>query len=96
MENCNIFVTKSVDTIRGICYSLNVKGGDSLMDATKIGKKLKKLRGNRTIKEVSSAIGISSSALSMYEQGNRIPRDKIKTKIAKYYHSTVQEIFFTQ
>lgn len=44
--------------------------------------------------EVASAIGISTSALAMYENAMRIPRDETKIKIAKYYGRSVQEIFF--
>lgn len=45
------------------------------MDTTNIGSKLVKLRGNRTQEQVANAVGISVSALSMYECGERIPRD---------------------
>lgn len=59
-----------------------------------IAKRLVELRGKRTQKEVAEAIGISVSALSMYEVGQRIPRDEVKIKIAKYYKKSVQDIFF--
>lgn len=64
------------------------------MDKKNIGKRLILLRGNRTQKEVASELKISISALAMYEQGNRVPRDEIKLKIASYYGKSVQEIFF--
>ena len=64
------------------------------MDAKKIGKRLRLLRGTRPGREVCQALNISRSALSMYEQGQRIPKDDIKTKLAKYYNKSVQEIFF--
>ena len=64
------------------------------MDAKKIGEKLTKLRGNKTRAEVAKAIGVSVSALSMYENGERIPRDVIKVRIAEYYNRSVQFIFF--
>ena len=64
------------------------------MDAILIGKRLRDLRGNSTQKETAKALGISISALTMYENGNRIPRDEIKLKIAKHYGKTVEEIFF--
>lgn len=60
-----------------------------------IAKKLVELRGEKTRLEVSEAVGISISALAMYEQGNRIPRDEIKIKLANYYNTTVQAIFYT-
>ena len=64
------------------------------MDAKAIGQRLIKLRGNRTQDEVSKALGISLSAIGMYERGERIPRDEIKVSLAKYYNTTVQAIFF--
>lgn len=64
------------------------------MNRKAISEKLISLRGSKTQDVVSDAIGISKSALSMYECGERIPRDEIKIKIAKYYGLTVGEIFF--
>jgi DNA-binding XRE family transcriptional regulator len=64
------------------------------MDAKVIGNKLASLRKDIPRETVANALGISTSALAMYEQGNRVPRDEIKLKIAKYYGLTVQEIFF--
>ena len=67
---------------------------ENKIDASAIGERLKRLRGTRTLKEVSECIGISESALSMYENGARVPRDEIKIKLAKYYKKTIQSIFF--
>lgn len=64
------------------------------MDKEKIAKNLVNLRGNRTREEVCKAIGISLSALGMYERGERIPRDEIKLKISNFYGERVDEIFF--
>ena len=64
------------------------------MQSQKIGDRLTKLRGNKSQAEVANAIGISNSALSMYECGERIPRDTVKVKLAMYYGETVQSIFF--
>lgn len=64
------------------------------MSQTTIGQRLIKLRGNKTQEEVANAIGISLSAIGMYERGERMPRDEIKIQIAKYYDTTVQSIFF--
>ena len=60
-----------------------------------IAHKLVELRGERSREEVAKAIGVSISAISMYENGDRIPRDNIKIKIAEYYKKTVGEIFFS-
>lgn len=64
------------------------------MDKLLIGKKLLKLRGNKTREEVAKAVNISVSALQMYENGRRVPKDEIKIRLASYYGKTVQEIFF--
>lgn len=66
------------------------------MDPKKIGERLTELRGEKTQGAVAKELGISDSALSMYECGERIPRDTIKIKIAKFYNRTVDEIFFTE
>lgn len=64
------------------------------MNKKEIAKTLVSLRGDKTQKEVATDLGISTSALAMYEQGHRIPRDEIKVMIADYYGKSVQEIFF--
>lgn len=64
------------------------------MNKEKIASKLVNLRGEKSREEVSKTIGISISALQMYENGQRIPRDEIKLKLAKYYKVTVDSIFF--
>ena len=60
----------------------------------KIAERLTQLRGDRSREEVAKAIGISVSAISMYENGERITRDSIKIKLAAYFNKSVQEIFF--
>ena len=64
------------------------------MDSVRIGKKLVELRGARTQEEVAKDNGISISAIGMYERGERIPRDEIKIKLARYYGVSVGDIFF--
>lgn len=66
------------------------------MDANIIGKKLVELRGDKTLDEVTKAVGISISALSNYEKGTRIPRDEIKIKLAQYYGTSIEALFFAQ
>jgi transcriptional regulator with XRE-family HTH domain len=65
------------------------------MDAKQIGERLTVLRGDRKQKEVAAQLGISVSALSMYENGERIPRDNIKIRIAAFYNQPIYDIFFT-
>lgn len=64
------------------------------MDSNTIAKKLIDLRGNKSQETVSKAVGISISALSMYENGLRVPRDEIKIRLAQYYNVSVQSLFF--
>lgn len=58
--------------------------------------KLIDLRGNKTQAEVAEAVGISTSALTMYETGRRVPRDEIKIALARYFNVSVGYLFFDQ
>lgn len=59
-----------------------------------VGQKLKLLRGEKPQGEVADALGISKSALSMYENDARVPRDEIKVRIAHYFNESVDTIFY--
>lgn len=65
-----------------------------MINTKEIGERLVKLRGTTSRDAVAKAVGISISAISMYENGERIPRDAIKIKLAEFYKKSVQEIFF--
>lgn len=60
-----------------------------------IAERLILARGDEKREEVARAVGISVSAIAMYENGARIPRDEIKVKLADYYNTTVQELFYS-
>lgn len=64
------------------------------INAKAIGRHLTELRGSKTQKEVARAVNISVSALSMYESGERIPRDNIKIRLSKYYNKPIVELFY--
>ncbi|MBR3518426.1 MAG: helix-turn-helix transcriptional regulator [Lachnospiraceae bacterium] len=64
------------------------------MDKEQIASRLKSLRGGKSQQEVAAAVGITPMAISLYESGERIPRDEIKVKLAEYYGTTVDAIFF--
>lgn len=66
------------------------------MDAVAIGNKLRMMRGDKLQIKVAADIGISKSAMAMYEGGERVPRDEIKEKIAEYYGTTVGSLFFDE
>ena len=59
-----------------------------------IGEKLVRLRGEKTQKKVAEDLGISISALSMYETDSRVPRDSIKIRLADYYGMNIADLFF--
>lgn len=66
------------------------------MSNAEIGTRLRMLRGDTPRPVVADAIGISVSALQMYENGARIPRDQIKMALAEYYRTSVEAIFFNR
>lgn len=66
------------------------------MNKEKIGKRLIILRGNMSREYVAKSVGISISALTMYETGKRIPRDEIKMKLANFYGTDIMSIFFAK
>ncbi|MBR2963497.1 MAG: helix-turn-helix transcriptional regulator [Lentisphaeria bacterium] len=59
-----------------------------------IAERLRKARGDTPREVVAAACGISLSAISMYENGERVPRDEIKVKLAEFYNTSVQALFF--
>lgn len=66
------------------------------MDAKIIGERLRELRGEKSVVEIAKSLDLSPSAWSMYENGERIPRDNIKLRIAKYFRKPIHLIFFTE
>lgn len=61
-----------------------------------IGQRLISLRGNKSLTDVAGDLHISISALSMYENDKRVPRDEVKKQLAEYYNTSVESIFFAQ
>lgn len=57
-------------------------------------KKLVCLRGEKTLTEVAREIGVTRQMLSAIENGTRTPSLDLANKIAQYYSSTIDEIFF--
>lgn len=66
----------------------------TLKSRAKIGNNLRKLRGEKSLSEVAKSLGITPQAVHNYEMGNRAPTDEIKTKISKYYKTSVQDLFY--
>lgn len=67
-----------------------------MVDLSVIAKRLIKLRGKKSREEVAKELNISVSAIGMYEQGRRMPRDEVKVRFAEYYSVSVQDIFFAK
>lgn len=59
-----------------------------------IADRLVAARGKEKRPSVCAAVGISLSALRMYETGKRVPRDDIKVKLAEHYKTDVQSLFY--
>lgn len=59
-----------------------------------IADRLVACRGHRSQATVANQTGLAQSTIAMYETAERIPADKNKIILAKYYDKTVQEIFF--
>lgn len=68
---------------------------EMVMDSRSIGNRLRILRGEKSIDSVANDLGISRSALNMYELGERIPRDSRKIQLAQYYGVTIEQLFFS-
>ncbi len=66
-----------------------------LPDKKEIGKRLRKLRAEKTLDEVGSVLNVSSMAVSLWERGERTPNDEMKVRISKYYGVPVDVLFFT-
>lgn len=64
------------------------------MNREEIGKRLRTLRGSRSLEDVSKALGVTPMAVSLWERGERIPSDDLKIKIAAYYKRSVTFIFY--
>ena len=66
------------------------------ISADRIGQRIKGLRLQKkmSMEQMAKTLGTSYSAISMYENGERIPRDEIKIKIAELFGVSVETIFF--
>ncbi|MBQ2475447.1 MAG: helix-turn-helix transcriptional regulator [Ruminococcus sp.] len=68
-----------------------------MSSASVIGERIKSLREKRNLSRESfcTEVGITQSSLSMYENGQRVPRDEIKVKIARLLGVSIEALFFT-
>lgn len=54
------------------------------------------LRGDRSQKQVANELEIPVSTYAMIESGHRFPRRELQAKLANYFGTTVDELFFSQ
>ena len=64
--------------------------------AKEIGRRLKALRGLIPQTKLARELQIPYSSYRSYENGERIPRDPLKERIANYFRKSVGEIFFPE
>ncbi len=78
-----------------ICVLLK-EGAIRMKSAKEIGQSLAELRGSTPRAVVAEAVGVSNSAMQMYENGERVPRDETKVALAAFFHTTVGSLFFNE
>lgn len=66
-----------------------------MIDPVQIGKRLRRLRGILTRKQVQNDTGISQGRLGNYEHGTRVPNDEAKVILSNYYGVSIQDLFYT-
>ena len=66
------------------------------INGIRIGKIIKEMRlkNGLTAEELAKQLGTSTSAVNMYECGQRIPRDEIKIRIADFFGAPIETIFY--
>lgn len=68
---------------------------EEVIDLT-TGQKIRQLRGEMTQEQAANLIGVTKTALSMYENDERVPRDEIKKRIAAAFGQTVGALFYDE
>lgn len=60
------------------------------------GQRLREMRNAKGVTQLDASldIGVSVSALAMYETDQRVPRDSIKRKLASYYKTSIEDLFY--
>lgn len=61
-----------------------------------VARRLVRARGRVPQRTMARRIGISRSALSMYEIGQRTPPDDLKVRIAQAYGQSILTLFFPE
>lgn len=61
-----------------------------------VAARLRDARGDIPRAKVCQDLDIGLSTLAMYETGQRVPRDEIKKRLAKYYGYSIEALFYTE
>ena len=79
-----------------IIHTASTKRARQGVKNVSVGTKLRALRAakKKSQQQVADEVNITKSALAMYENDKRTPRDEVKVRIANYYGETVQSLFF--
>jgi len=59
---------------------------------SRLGDRLKELRGTLSLVDVQKGTGLSRSGVSRYEQGVNVPEPTNLKKLAEYYEVTYKEL----
>ena len=68
--------------------------GEGTKGATAANLKRLRTEKNETQEDTAKAAGVSLSSYKAYENGERIPRDEVKVRLAEHFGTTSQAIFF--
>lgn len=64
------------------------------MNQVAMGQRIRALRGAESRQDLATKLQVSKSALAMYERGERVPRDEVKFRMARYFNVSIESIFF--
>lgn len=59
---------------------------------SKLGDRLRELRGIKSIRDVEAELGIDRSDISKYERGRFVPSPDRLLRIAEYYQASYREL----
>lgn len=68
--------------------------GEGTKEATATNLKRLRTEKNESQEDTAKAAGVSLSSYKAYENGERIPRDEVKVRLAEHFGTTSQAIFF--
>ncbi len=90
-------VSKPIDIVTRCDYSKNGCHGTKHVEVGTV-RRLLELRTamNLTQRQVAAAVGISRSSYAMIENGERTPRPQVMKRLAAFYGTTVDALFFEE